>query len=164
MSKGSVLIEASFTYVLLSFALVALMSVFLVTIRANKDTERVAAGTQLSVQLLEEVRLRRWDETTPTPRAPATPSAIGADDGEAAADKAGFDDIDDFDGYSESPPADPLGQPIAEMAGYTRDVAVAYVDSSLQPDAGVTDYKRVTVCSRWPKMRPVCLDTVLTNR
>ena len=165
MSRGFILIEASVTYVVLSLALVALVPIFVLTIRAAKGTERVVTAAQLAVELLEEVRLRRWDESTPRPPARiASPGAVGADAGEAPADKRTFDDIDDFNGWTESPPADPLNQPLAGAAGYARSAAVRYVDAALNPAAGTTDFKEVTVCVTGPQLKPVCLATILTNR
>ncbi|MBI5597691.1 MAG: hypothetical protein HY928_16510 [Elusimicrobia bacterium] len=165
MNRGFILVEASVTYVVLALALVALMPLFVLSIRAAKNARRVAVATHLSVELLEEVRLRRFDEATPTPAAAiATPSALGLDAGETAADKTTFDDIDDFNGWSEAPPQDPVGRPLGAFPSYSRTVAVAYVDSNLAASGPPTAYKKLTACTVSPQMRPVCLDTLVTNR
>ena len=165
MNRGFVLIEVSITYVILSLALVALLPVFILAIRAAKSTERIEVGTQLSTELLEEIRLRKWDATTPKVRGHiAKPGALGVEAGELASDKRTFDDVDDFNGWKEAPPLDPLMRPLASFSIYSRGVSVRYVDAALNPVPGPTDFKQVSACTQAPKMKPLCVDIVLTNR
>ena len=165
MSRGFILIEASISYIVLSLALVALVPMFLLSLRANKASEKVAVATHLSQELLEEVRLHRWDEATPAPSVHiAAGSALGVDAGENASDKRTFDDIDDFNGWAEAPPQDPVMRPLTAFSTYSRSVTVRYLNSSFQTSGSPTDLKQVTVCTAAPKMNPVCLDTILSNR
>lgn len=165
MSRGFILIEASISYVVLSLALVALVPMFILSLRANKASEKTAVAAHLAQELLEEVRLRRWDESTPAPAVHiAAGGSLGADAGENAADKRTFDDIDDFSGWSESPPADPVMRPLPDFSSYSRSVVVGYLDASFQASGSPTDLKQVTVCARAARMNPVCLDTILANR
>lgn len=163
--EGYLLIEASITCLIISLSLVALVPMFILSLRANTKTEQVKVATQLSVELLEEIRLRKWDQKTPSPpQSIALGSAIGVDSGETASDKRTFNDIDDFNGWSESPPMDPLMQPLSNFSGYSRNVTVSYVDAGMNPNAGPTDYKEVTVCTQRSGMSPACLSTLFTNR
>lgn len=165
MSRGFVLVEVSITYLILSLALVALLPVFILAIRAAKSTERIEVATQLSTELLEEIRLRKWDAATPKPhRHISTPGSLGIEKSEIASDKRTFDDIDDFNGWREAPPLDPLMRPLTAFSAYSRDVTVRYVDANMNPASGPTDYKQVTACTQAAKMKPLCIDTVLTNR
>lgn len=165
MNRGFILIEASITGIVLSLALVALVPLFILSMRANAASTKVATAVHLSRELLEEVGLRRWDQATPSPAAHiASGGAIGVDAGENAADKRTFDDIDDFDGWTESPPQDPVMRPWTEFSGFTRTVSVRYVDSSFAATAARTELKQVTVCTSAPSMKPVCLDTIFSNR
>lgn len=165
MSRGFILVEASIAYIVLALALVSLMPLFILSVRANKNAEQVAVSTHLASELIEEVRMRRFDEATPRPTRPIeTPSALGPDAGESSADKKTFDDVDDFNGWQEAVPQDPLGRPLTQFRGYARNVAVAYVNSALNTVAGPAARKRVTVCTTSPKMKPVCLDTLFSNR
>lgn len=159
------LVEVTIAYVLLVFALVSLVPVFIVAIRAGANTEALQTATYLSVELLEEVRLRKWDERTAADDAhiPA-PSAIGVDGTEDPADKRDFNDIDDFDGWTENGVYDPVMRALPDFKSYIRTVAVAYVDSSMAPSGSVTDYKLITVCTRTAKINPACLSTLVTNR
>lgn len=165
MSRGFVLVEVAIAYLVLTLALTALVPAFIMAVKANKSTEKIQASTDLAAELLEEVRLRRWDETTPTPVSfVAVPSTIGLDTGESASNKTTFDDVDDFHGWSENGAVDPIMRSLPAFAGYQRTVDVAYVDSSMSPSGATTDYKRVTVCAATTGLSPICLTTVLTNR
>ena len=130
-----------------------------------KSTERIEAASQLSTELLEEIRLRKWDSATPKlHRHISRPGALGIEAGEIPSDKRTFDDIDDFNGWSEARPLDPLMRPLAAFPAFSRGVTVRYVDANMSPVPGPTDYKQVTACAQAPKMKPLCIDTVLTNR
>ena len=121
MSRGFVLVEVSITFVVLSLALVALLPVFMLAIRAAKGTERIEVASHLAAELMEEVRIRKWDSATPKPRRHVSkPGALGLETGEVASDKRTFDDIDDFAGWVEPRPLDPLMRPLAAFLGVGR--------------------------------------------
>jgi type II secretory pathway pseudopilin PulG len=164
--RGVLLVEASMACVIISVALVALVPTLVLSLKANKAAEQMKAATQLSTELLEEIRLRRWDELTPLPpqSIASGSSVLGIDTGENAADKRTFNDIDDFNGWTENPPKDPMMLALTGIVGYSRSVTVRYVDSVLSNSAIPTNYKQVTVCTQEPKGASVCLDTLFTNR
>jgi MSHA pilin protein MshD len=166
MIKGFVLVESMLAAALVSLALVALLPTFILSIKASKRSEQTKVAAQLAIELLEEIRLRRWDELTPIPSAAIAQgsAAIGVDTGENAADKRTFNDVDDFNGWTENLPQDPMMQPLADFAGYRRSATVQYVNSTLSPSASPTDYKQVSVCVRTPKGSSICLNTLFTNR
>ena len=167
MNRGFILIEATISYVLLAVALLAMLPVFILAIKTGKDTEQRQVATYLSQELLEEVRMRKWDQNTPTPHARILnpSSTLGPDGAEDALDKKSFNDIDDFNGWSETAVTDPLNNPVPEFAAYTRAVSVSYVDSNMVVVSTPTtsDYKQVTVCTQTAKRPPLCLATLFTN-
>lgn len=74
----------------------------------------------------------------------------GLEVGESNASRTTFDDVDDYDGWTESPPTLRDGTVLADFGGWSRSVAVAWVDADNlnQPillDEGV---KRVTITVR----------------
>ncbi|GEM_PF-1947413 len=165
--NGFVLIEASLTYIVLTFAIVTLMPLFILCLRSNKATEYAVVSTQLSTELLEEMRLRKWDHNTPQVAQVVTGStALGPNAGDAPLDKRTFNDLDDFNGWSEDVPMNPVMQPLAlkELRGYKRSVEVHYVDQNFKLVSTPSDYKQVTVCTQKKPMVPTCLDTIFTNR
>src|SRR6185369_15507764 len=68
MSRGYVLMEVTVAYVILAFAIVSLVPAFVLALKANKNTEQIQMATDLSQELMEEIRMRRWDQNTPFPR------------------------------------------------------------------------------------------------
>ncbi len=165
--KGFLLVEVSVAYLLLTVGLVALLPVFIMAIKASKNTEQLQVSTYLSQELLEEIRLRKWDQAVPsTPAYIVTPTALGIDAGETATNKQTFNDIDDFNGWSESPPRNPLNISLPAFSAYTRTVSVSYANSSLVALSTPTtsDYKLVTVCTKGTKTNSICLTSLFTNR
>jgi hypothetical protein len=72
---------------------------------------------------------------------------LGPDAGEAIGNRSLFDDVDDYLGYSESPPQDRSGMAISDATGWRRQVTVQWADAvSLQPSAAVnTGLKQIVV-------------------
>lgn len=169
-SRGHILLEAVMTSFIIAGAMTALASALIMTVKSNVNSEASVVSVQLSLRLLEEIRLRRWDERTKSPPAPTyirrnQSSTIGRDGGESAADKRDYDDIDDFNGWTESPPKDPVMGNLAQFDDYTSSVTVSYLNITTLARIGTkTDFKGVTVCSWRKKRKSICLDTIITNR
>jgi len=163
--NGFLLFEASITYLILALGVVALAPLFTLSVRTNQKNQYVKVCTQLSQELMEEILLHRWDEKTPVPAVHITTgSTLGIDTGETAGDKRTFDDIDDFDNWSEIGARDPMMNALNDFANYNRQVDVFYVNASNTQVTGPTDFKEIHVCTTYLKMSPVCLDTLVTNR
>lgn len=163
--SGFIVIEASLTTFLIATAGVALVTVYFVTLRASTNSEYTTLASNLSLRLMEEVRMRKWDERSPVPsNYTRRRSSIGVDGGETSADKTTFDDIDDFNGWKESPPLDPMMRVIPGFSVFSTSVAVRYVSpTTLAPSGGTTDFKQISVCTWTAKRKSVCLDTLITN-
>jgi hypothetical protein len=160
---GVTLAEVLIAGFILTLVVTALLPLFLHGMRVSKNSVHAKVSTQLAEELLEEVRLRRWDELTPTPpRAVGGFGVVGTDDGEDPADKRTFDDVDDFNGWREAPPTDPVMRPLPGFEDYHRSVAVGFFSV-----AGATvpaNAKQLTVCAGWSTERDACLKTVVANR
>lgn len=156
-------------YVIVSLAVVSLMTVLILAIKANYSSEAALVAGELAQELLEEVRLRKWDEgrADARPGYPAysktAPGDLGPDAGETALSKTTFNDVDDFQGWSESPPQDPVGRALSGFSRYKRTVTVQYVDSSLAASGSATDYKLVTVCASQTSVAQACLRWLAAN-
>lgn len=163
--RGFMLVEVSITYVILALAIAALVPTFILALKANKQTEKIQTAGILSGGLMEEVTLHKWDETTSSTTYTSTPSTVlGRETGETAGVKTLFDDIDDFNGYSENGVQDPMGGPVVGLGGYSRAVTVEYVDANLAVVGTTTDRKKITVCTKSTNLRDVCVYTVMANR
>ena len=166
--KGFLLLEALLTMIVIAVALVALNAALIMMVKSNAAGEASVVSTQISQRMLEEIRLRRWDENTPIPSSYIkNPSAIGLDAGESASDKRTFDDIDDFQGWTESPPRDPVMNVLSAFDDYATSVTLRYVDGTTLdsvPPGTKTDFKAITACSWRRQRKSICLDTIMTNR
>lgn len=160
--------EALLTFVVVGVSMTALSAALIMIVKSNVNSEGSVVSTHLSMRMLEEIRMRRWDENTPMDAQYITKrSAIGLDGVESASDKRTFNDIDDFNAWTESPPKDPVMNSLPDFDDYTTSVTVRYVDNvDLSPPSGATktDYKAIRVCSWRKNMKSVCLDTIITNR
>lgn len=161
---GYALLEVAVANVMLTVALACLVPVFAMGLKSYKKTEKIQAAAMLAAELLEEVRLRKWDENTPASGVyTGTYSTIGRDGTESATDKTQYDDVDDFNGWTENGVKDPLNRSVSGFTDVVRTVTVQYVDSTLAVVAGPTDYKKITACVQVPNRDNVCLYALVTN-
>ncbi len=72
---------------------------------------------------------------------------FGIESGEATGDRSAFDDVDDYHGWSDTPPQDRYGNDLPNMGDWQRDVTVELVDPDTPKDTSLGDQglKRVTV-------------------
>lgn len=100
----------------------------------NRRTAAMAAK-----ELMEEIKSKKFDQLS-TQNVVTGWSALGVDAGETAGTKSTFNDVDDYNGLSET-----LASP---FTGFTRSTTVSYVSSAAIDTATASrlnDYKKVTV-------------------
>jgi len=136
--RGHTLIELLIGMVILAFAILSLIQLF-----SNLSVQRVHASyrnnaTLLAQELTEEIMSKKFDENGEKD-INGNWSNIGIDTGETSGDKSTYDDVDDFNGWSET-----MGSP---FSGFTRTVDVIYVaPGSLDASSTIDNsYKRVNV-------------------
>lgn len=119
---------AAFTLVetVIATVIVAVMFVAaLNTVGASRLTQHraslVSQGRLLAESLMSEILVQSYEE-------PDGPPAFGRESGELATTRAAYDDVDDYHGWSASPPAAKDGTPLANTVGWTRTVRVEWVD------------------------------------
>lgn len=138
------IVEAVISTVIVAVMFVAALS----TVSASKVTQhRVALvnrGRLLAESLLSEVLQQSYED-------PDGAAVFGVESGEPTTVRADFDDVDDFDGWSSSPPAGRDGTPLTDSTGWKRTVKVEWVNSSDpgQVSATETGVKRVTVTAEY---------------
>lgn len=82
------------------------------------------------------------------------PPTIGTDTGEGSSSRTDFDDVDDYHGWSASPPQDRGGSDLVDYAGWTRSVTVEYVNPVQPGSLGTASdggAKRITVTVTDPR-------------
>lgn len=138
-ARGFSLIEAT-----LSIVLVGMMaSAALAVVAGARRAEQMAADRARAQLLAEEV----LSEIAPLKYKEAGSLTLGVEAGESTANRNTWDDVDDANGCSESPPKDRTGVAHPGLTGWTRAVKVEWVDALDILGIGVVDggLKRVTV-------------------
>ena len=137
------LVEAVMAIVVLGVAIPPLVMLFRGVSRDSVDTRRQEVAVMYADALLEEIVSKRFEDPD------ASAGSFGTEEGSRAA----YDDVDDFDGLSNSPPKRIDGTPLSDYGGYTRSVTVENVPED-DPDGGAvadgtTDLKRIVVIVAW---------------
>jgi len=118
--KGMTLIEGVISIVIVTTMLVAALSALGSFSRARRSQFDRCAGAALARALMSEILQTRYIE-------PVSDVSFGLEDGEADDVRSAWDDVDDYNGLSESWPKTKDGVKIAGADGWTRSVAVEFV-------------------------------------
>ena len=149
---GVGLIEAAVATVIVGVMLVSAFATFDATMRAGNVTANRRASSSLASTLMNEALRAHYEE-------PTDAVAFGLEPGEAAASRAAWDDLDDYNGLMESPPRYADGTEIISARKWAWQASVALVDladpnRSAAADAGL---KRITITVIDPKGVPTTL-------
>jgi hypothetical protein len=108
-------------------------------------TKTLSVGPTLAAELLHEVLTTQYeDEDSPN-------TAPGPEVGETGTNRTGFDDIDDFHGWSSPSAVRADGTPIPMGAGWSRQVTVEFIDpQTMTMTTNDTGLKQVTVVVQSP--------------
>jgi MSHA pilin protein MshD len=130
-SNGYSLIELIVTIVVTSIVMVIFYTVFAPNQQRSVSPVIQVKAAELGQAYLEEISLKRFDESSPIGnalRCNDTPSllcgAIATEEG--AANRSLFDDVDDYNGLSDSPAQDALGNNRVGFNNFTVNVSVSY--------------------------------------
>jgi len=90
---------------------------------------------------------------------------FGTESGESTSTRADFDDVDDYDSWSSSPPVQKDGTLIAGLSGWQRSVTVDWVDPAdiTQVKASESNAKRITVTVSCDNKQVASLSAIRTN-
>lgn len=124
-SRGFTLIEAAMTTAIIGIAFVAVLELYTACTKQN----RYASNSTVAMMLAQHTQemLIGLPFADPNPLS----AVFGAETGESL---AGFDDIDDFNGMSFSPPIDASRQTLPELSQYTQTISVTNANPD-QPSA-----------------------------
>lgn len=104
-------------------AATALTTVRLSVKSQYKSSERAAGGLLASALMAEIVALPYQDPNLPT-------LALGTEAGEATSSRATWNDVDDYNGWTESPLQNKDGTVIPNTTGWQRSVVVEWVNAA----------------------------------
>ncbi len=132
--KGMTLIEAVTAIVVAGIGAGGFVSLYLSAMSGYAEAEVRTVAAFLAQGLMDETKSKRFDEQYVTPFS----ESLGTDASEDAGDKTTFDDVDDFDGWSET---------ATGFSGYTISTSVNYVKGGTLDEVSdsPTGFKRITV-------------------
>jgi len=144
-SSGFTLVEVAVSAIVVSVMMVAALRAVSASRTAHAGAERRATARLLADDLMGQIGRVAYTEPG------ATTLILGPEVGELLAGKAAFDDIDDFNGWTESPPTDVAGASLSRFTNWSRTVTVAWVGLASPSVSSVTETgaKRITVIVKY---------------
>lgn len=118
--RGFTLLESVIAVMLVGLLMVAALQSVGAAKRREIHSLDQLQGQQLAAALMNEILLQAYSE-------PVTAAVFGPESGEAG-NRTLFDDVDDYSGWSATPPTDRSGQPVPGFSGWTHSVAVQWAD------------------------------------
>jgi Tfp pilus assembly protein PilV len=149
--RGISLLEILFTTVLLTIGTVSLFTAMASVKSGAVDSEMVTIGNSLARDMMDEIYGKAFEDPD---------GAVGSFGTEESLPRSNYDDVDDYDVWSQSPPVDVNGTAYNGAGGmpnytmFTRAVTVENVPENNfnvgTPSAdGSTDAKRIIVTVSW---------------
>lgn len=118
--QGFTLIEVNLALVIIGTIVIFLSVLYLTAIKASAKALDINKAVYLGTGLMEEIKMRGWDENTSGGSA-----VLGPEAGET--NKTMYNDIDDFNNYNESSILSFDGSAINGFDSFSRSVTVNYV-------------------------------------
>jgi prepilin-type N-terminal cleavage/methylation domain-containing protein len=143
--RGFTLIEAALAIVIVGVGVVGVMQLFLACSQQNAGATKISSATLLATHLRET--LEGLPFTDPT----SDQSSFGVEPGESLTT---YDDIDDFNGLTFSPPIDINREPLSGFEGVSQRVRIVpvsankldgNVDGTAISDTTYTGAARITI-------------------
>ncbi|MGD9789843.1 MAG: Tfp pilus assembly protein FimT/FimU [Phycisphaerales bacterium] len=134
------LVEAVISTLIVAGLLVASLSVVSQGAKVRLTNQMRLDGLRYAEILLAKVQSLPYADPNDTP-------ILGIEVGDVTATPATYDDVDDFNGYQETPPTDAAWQAMPVASRWKMSVSVTYVDPDANYAVAATDtgVKKITV-------------------
>jgi len=119
--RGLTLVEVVVATAVVALMLVAALNTLGASARGYLVARRAQQGFVLAEELMAEI-MQGWYED------PDGSPLFGLETGDTGTGRLGYDDVDDYHGLSEYPPLARNGTPVPGADGWTRQVAITWVD------------------------------------
>lgn len=138
-TAGFTLVEAVMSMLIVGLMLVAALNTVGASRVAQSANAEQAIGPLLAEDLMSEILGQAYQEPVDTPQ-------FGRES-ESGGNRAQWDDVDDYDGWSAGPPEAKDGTALPDMNDWTREVGVAWagIVDPMATSATPTGIKRITV-------------------
>jgi len=137
---GLSLIEVVASTMIVGMMAVAALNSLGAATRSSESIGNRAVALGLADELMAEIMQAPYED-------PTQPVAFGRETGEAASPRSAFDDVDDYDGWNQSPPQYRDGTVMPDRAHWRHRVLVRRVTPSNPTQTSATDQgaKRIQV-------------------
>lgn len=138
--RSFTLVEAVISIVLVGIMLVAAINTLGATAVSKRSIEQQMLGNALGQDLMAEILNEAYEEPDDAPN-------FGRESGEGGGSRVNWDDVDDYAGWSKSPPKAKDDTPLSGFDAWTRSVEVVWVKpTDLNQVVGTkTGVKRISV-------------------
>ena len=137
--RSFTLVEAVISIVLVGVMLVAAINTLGATAVSKRSIEQQMLGNSLAQDLMAEILNEAYEEPNGVPN-------FGRESGEGNGSRANWDDVDDYAGWSASPPMARDGTTLFGFDTWTRSVEVVWVKPAQLNQVGAkTGVKRISV-------------------
>jgi type II secretory pathway pseudopilin PulG len=138
--RGFTLVEATVSTFIVGVVLVAALRTVDGVALTRRTVARRCQGPALARQLMTEILGTYYQD-------PGGTGVFGPENGESGSNRTAFDDVDDYNGWSESPPQAIDGTWMADYPGWSRSVSVNWVDPNnpANTSSAESGLKRITV-------------------
>jgi type II secretory pathway pseudopilin PulG len=139
-SSGFTLVEAAISTVIVAVMFVAALNTVGAARVAQHKASLVGRGRMFAESLMAEICLQSYQE-------PGATWVFGREAGESDTIRTAYDDVDDYHGWTESPPTAKDGTALPNSADWRRAVTVEWVNAldPTQVSGTETGAKRITV-------------------
>jgi MSHA pilin protein MshD len=160
---GVTLIEMLITIVVLSIALVAMTSVVDGSVSRSADPLIQHRSVLLAQAYADEILSKRFAETTPVGGVPAaTDASVCITGSEAGETRTDYDDVDDYDTLTDSPPELQTATDFTQYADFSVSVAVACTGIAMG-FSNDYDVKAITITINSPDGRTLAFTSYRGN-
>ncbi len=122
VQSGATLVELVITIVIISVAIAGTVGAFSLIAGRSADPLNQTRAVALAQIYMDEILGRRYDEATPIG---GVPKASGCNVNTEEADRADFDDVDDYDAITNAAPENAEGDPLgADYSNFQISVSV----------------------------------------
>ncbi|MEX0613376.1 MAG: type II secretion system protein [Pirellulales bacterium] len=118
--RGLSLIEVVASTMIVGLMAVAALNSLGAATRSSQSIGNRAVALGLADELMSEILQTAYHDPSQTP-------VFGRESGEPAGPRSAFDDVDDYDGWNQSPPQYQDGTNMPDRADWRHRVAVTYV-------------------------------------
>jgi type II secretory pathway pseudopilin PulG len=156
-SGAFTIIEAVISTIIVAVMLVAALSTVGASRLIQHETSLVDRGRLLAESLVSEILQQSYQD-------PNKPIVFGPESDESTTTRADFDDVDDYHGWSSSPPTAKDGQPLTNSTGWTRTAKMAWINPSDpgEVESTETSAKCITVTASYNNVPQATLVAIRT--